>query len=240
MEQIIKGSALGAYITTGAALGNGSYKDASGNDVTYKFVKLDVRDQYSPNAQHRSMVLFCSSSPEIDELYDILKPHLKKDNNGAVVKDRQGCGIIDWRKMKKEAVDDYEELKEAGWTIFPGADVVNVPLRKGSCYRNDKDGNIILDKNGNQIIADTISILVIVKDIRQTQDGPQPTYLAGWDPITQRDQMEQRFYMKPCTTASAHVETIPPMSAAQAQVPPSVAPQQPTAPAPASDPLDEY
>lgn len=219
MEQIIKGATLGAYITTGASLGKGQYQDAAGNTVAYKYVRLSVRDQYTPSAQPRAMLLFCSTSPEIQDLYDILKGYIKKDDQGNTEKDRQGNAVVDWRTLKKSG-DDWEELKEAGWTIFPGADVVNVPLQKGKCYRNDKNGNRIITMNGQPIITDTLQVLVIVKDIRVSGDSTQTTYVSGWDPISQRNELEQRFYQVPVTAQVDNTLELPLMTPTEATLPP--------------------
>lgn len=208
MFKIIKGSELGTYITVGAALCKDTYTDKYGKHIPYKLVKLYVRDLYSPTAKQRTMVLFCSSSSDIEELYNILKLHLMRNDAGEVIKDGLGCGIINWCNLKKHK--DYEKLKNLGWLEFPGAHVVNVPLRKGLCYKNDKNGNILTDKNGRKIKNSSISLFVIVKDIRILGNDlqPQRTFISGWDQLSQRDEMERRYYMYPYAIDSRCAKSI--------------------------------
>jgi len=235
MEQIINAAALGTYITTGAALGKGTYKDANNQDVNYKFVKLDVRDQRAPNAQHRAMMLFCSSSDEIETLYEMLKEHIKHDETGNVLKDRSGCALVDWRDIRLNHKELYQELVDEGWTRWEGMRVENVPLQKGNCYRNDRQGNIMKDKYGNQITASSINILTMVNYIAMTENGPKTYYMAGWDPDSQRNQMEQRFYRNPCVQETAiHDELPPAQPATSAQIPPTAGTTTPPIPASAN------
>ena len=107
---------------------------------------------------------------------------------------------------------------------------VSMPLRKGMCYANDVNGNQIVDRVGNRVKRDHVEVMVIVRCIRPDNNGQSRTdYVSGWDPESQRDRIESRFYTVPVTAQTTGMEQgdeFIPVQPAPAQ-PAQQAPQQP-------------
>lgn len=217
MEAIISAAALGIYTTDGITLSKGKYIDnETGKEVAWTGVKLHVRNARVFCAETRPITLFTASNPAFEELYDVLKDYIKEDEDG-IVKDRNGDARIDMRKLKKS--DDFEYVKN--YMTIEGVEPVTVKLRKGLCYRNDKDGNIRKDKNGNNIVADSVTVLAIVEKMTlNSQGGYDKTYVLGFNPETQRDQIENRFFVNPASTGQQNPFAQQQLSSTSAQVPP--------------------
>ena len=129
---------------------------------------------------------------------------LQKYVDPAIV-DPRGGQVVSLTQLQANQTD-YQMVK--GLLEIPGMMSVSMPLRKGMCYANDVNGNQIRPDDNGQSRTD---------------------YVSGWDPESQRDRIESRFYTVPVTaqaTSIAQGDEFIPVQPAPAQ-PAQQAPQQP-------------
>ena len=107
--------------------------------------------------------------------------------------DAQGGYLVDLAKMKADAavMEEWEGLLE-----FPGGMVVEYPLRKGLCYQNDINGNIVKEKNTNQpVMKDKVNVFVQVDFATVDESGKMSyVYIDRFGLSEQGQRMESRFY----------------------------------------------
>lgn len=68
---------------------------------------------------------------------------------------------------------------------------------------NNADGKRVQTKGGEPVIADTINVLVQIDYIIQDGDKLKTVYFDGFDPDTQGQRMESRFFKEAVTTTQA-------------------------------------
>lgn len=96
--------------------------------------------------------------------------------------------------MEKVRAIESEELE--GKLIRCGLKTMICQLRKGLCERNDVDGNVILTKQGDKIVADKITIIVQVARIEEFGDSTNVVYEQGYSPNEVLDREERRWWRK--------------------------------------------
>ena len=211
MDRIIFGTELSNYRTIGIALGVSKKQNNQGQ--LSKFAVSTVQDTYTGFATPKRTIMF-------EEDMGMAYPILQKYVDPTIV-DPRGGQIVSLTQLKANQ-DDYNMVK--GLLEIPGMMAVSMPLRKGMCYANDVNGSPITDRIGNKVTRDHVEVMVIIRCIRPGDNGQSRTdYVSGWDPESQRDRIESRFYTVPVTaqnTGMAQGDEFIPVQSAQA------APQQ--------------
>lgn len=181
MTSIIQGRELSLYKTVALTLGVS--KKENREKKLSRFVVISMKDAYSPLSKTRRTIIFEDEWPG---LIEALEKHV--DEN---IKDtHEGGKVVSMADFIKS--DDKDLFPILEW---PGMMPQVMPLRKGMCYANDVNGNIVEDKTGAKVTKDKITVMVQVKNIVEGQD--HPNYVDGWDPDTQLNNMESRFYRVP-------------------------------------------
>lgn len=233
MDRIIQGTELSNYRTIGITLGVSKKQNNQGQ--LSKFAVFTVQDTYTGFAAPKRTIMF---EEDMGIAYSILQKYVDP-----AIKDPRGGQVVSLPQLtKQENQADYLMVK--GLLEIPGMMAVSMPLRKGMCYANDINGNTITDRVGNKVKRDHVEVMVIVRCIRPDDNGQSHTdYVSGWDPESQRDRIESRFYTVPvvqqATSMSQGDEFVPvtpvqqaPQQPAPAQQP-APTPQVPPQPAPA-------
>ena len=180
MTSIIQGRDLSVYTTVGLTLGTA--KKANREGKISRFVVVSMKDSYSRLSKTRRTIIFEDEWPG---LIEALSSHVDE-----AIKDSHGGKVVSLASFMKS--DDAKLFPIMEW---PGMMPQVMPLRKGMCYANDVNGNIVTDKTGARVTKDKITVMVQVKNIVEGQD--HPNYVDGWDPDTQLNNMESRFYRVP-------------------------------------------
>lgn len=180
MTSIIQGRDLSVYTTVGLTLGTA--KKANREGKISRFVVVSMKDSYSRLSKTRRTIIFEDEWPG---LIEALSNHVDE-----AIKDSHGGKVVSLASFMKS--DDAKLFPIMEW---PGMMPQVMPLRKGMCYANDVNGNIVTDKTGARVTKDKITVMVQVKNIVEGQD--HPNYVDGWDPDTQLNNMESRFYRVP-------------------------------------------
>lgn len=180
MTSIIQGRDLSVYTTVGLTLGTA--KKANREGKISRFVVVSMKDSYSRLSKTRRTIIFEDEWPG---LIEALSDHVDE-----AIKDSHGGKVVSLASFMKS--DDAKLFPIMEW---PGMMPQVMPLRKGMCYANDVNGNIVTDKTGARVTKDKITVMVQVKNIVEGQD--HPNYVDGWDPDTQLNNMESRFYRVP-------------------------------------------
>ena len=222
MERIIQGTELSNYRTIGITLGTSKKQNNQGQ--ISKFAVFTVQDTYTGFAAPKRTIMF---EEDMGMAFSILQKYVDP-----TIVDPRGGQVVSLTQLQANQAD-YQMVK--GLLEIPGMMAVSMPLRKGMCYANDVNGNQIVDRVGNRVKRDHVEVMVIVRCIRPDDNGQSRTdYVSGWDPESQRDRIESRFYTVPVVqqaTGMAQGDEFVPVQPVQQ------APQQPTSaqqPAPAS------
>lgn len=235
MDRIIQGTELSNYRTIGITLGVSKKQNNQGQ--ISKFAVFTVQDTYTGFATPKRTIMF---EEDMGMSYSILQKYV----DPAIV-DPRGGQVVSLTQLQANQAD-YQMVK--GLLEIPGMMAVSMPLRKGMCYANDVNGNRITDRVGNKVKRDHVEVMVIVRCIRPDDNGQSRTdYVSGWDPESQRDRIESRFYTVPvvqqATSMSQGDEFVPvqpvqqaPQQPAPTQQPTPQVPPQPT-PAPSGAPF---
>ena len=200
---IISGRALSVYNTVALTLGQAKKPNRDGK--ISRFVVISMKDSYSPLSKTRRTIIF-------DDDYIGLVDTLAKYVDKSIV-DPHGGQVISLAAFKASPDAALYPILE-----WPGMMPVVLPLRKGMCYANSIDGQRVVDKTGAPVKKDHVTVMVQVRYIREGAD--RPTYVDGWDDITQLNNIESRFYREP-VVQTANVEDDDP-------IPLQPAPAQPT------------
>lgn len=179
MTSIIQGRDLSVYTTIGLTLGTA--KKANREGKISRFVVVSMKDSYSRLSKTRRTIIFEDEWPGLVETLDKYVDTTIQDTHGGKV-------------VSLGAFQNTDDAKLFPIMEWPGMMPVVMPLRKGMCYANDVNGNVVTDKTGARVTKDKITVMVQVKNIVEGQD--RPNYVDGWDPDTQLNNMESRFYRK--------------------------------------------
>lgn len=211
MTSIIQGKDLSVYTTIGLTLGTA--KKANREGKISRFVVVSMKDSYSRLSKTRRTIIFEDEWPGLVETLDKYVDTSIQDTHGGKV-------------VSLGAFQNSDDAKLFPIMEWPGMMPVVMPLRKGMCYANDVNGNVVTDKTGARVTKDKITVMVQVKNIVEGQD--RPNYVDGWDPDTQLNSMESRFYRVPVvqmgTNDADDTQFVAPAPA------PAQAPQQQQAP----------
>lgn len=213
MTSIIQGRDLSVYTTVGLTLGISKKENRDGKKS--RFVVISMKDSYSRLSKTRRTIIFEDEWPG---LIDTLGKYVDKS-----IKDtHEGGEVVSLAMFQKS-----EDAKLFPIMEWPGMMPQVMPLRKGMCYANDVNGNIVEDRTGAKVTKDKITVMVQVKNIVEGQD--HPNYVDGWDPDTQLNNMESRFYRVPVVQMGANDadDTQFMTPAPQQQPAPQQAPQAP-------------
>lgn len=220
MTSIIQGRDLSVYTTVGLTLGTA--KKANREGKISRFVVVSMKDSYSRLSKTRRTIIFEDEWPGLVETLDKYVDTTIQDTHGGKV-------------VSLGAFQNTDDAKLFPIMEWPGMMPVVMPLRKGMCYANDVNGNVVTDKTGARVTKDKITVMVQVKNIVEGQDSPN--YVDGWDPDTQLNNMESRFYRTPVVqmgtndaddTQFVAPATAPAQAPQQQQAPQQATQQQPT------------
>lgn len=181
MTSIIQGKELSLYKTVALTLGRS--KKENREKKLSRFVVISMKDAYSPLSKTRRTIIFEDEWPGLVEA-------LEKHVDESIKDTHEGGKVVSMSDFIKS--DDKDLFPILEW---PGMMPQVMPLRKGMCYANDVNGNIVEDKTGAKVTKDKITVMVQIKNIVEGQD--HPNYVDGWDPDTQLNNMESRFYRVP-------------------------------------------
>lgn len=212
MTSIIQGRELSLYKTVALTLGKSKKENRDGKKS--RFVVISMKDAYSPLSKTRRTIIFEDEWPG---LIDTLGKYVDK----AIVDTHEGGEVVSMALFQKS-----EDAKLFPILEWPGMMPQVMPLRKGMCYANDVNGAVVEDRTGAKVTKDKITVMVQVKNIVEGQD--HPNYVDGWDPDTQLNNMESRFYRIPVVQIGTTNDDDIPVTPAQQPTP--QAPQQQQAP----------
>lgn len=233
MTSIIQGKELSLYKTVALTLGKS--KRENREHKLSRFVVISMKDAYSPLSKTRRTIIFEDEWPGLVET-------LEKHVDNSIIDTHEGGQVVSMADFIKS-----EDSKLFPILEWPGMMPQVMPLRKGMCYANDVNGKFVEDKTGAKITKDKITVMVQVKNIVEGQD--HPNYVDGWDPDTQLNNMESRFYRVPVVQIGtndaddtqfmtpAPQQQPAPQQAQQAQQAPQQATQQQPAQMPPQQPM---
>lgn len=178
------GSELSVYKTIAIQVGQAKKEGVNGKKSKYAI--FFVKNKKTRNCKTRKLLFFEEDEPALVE-------GLLQYKVGEKVNDRYNIDM----KALRESGD--EDLMDGLWE-FPGMQVVPYKLRKGLCYMNNADGSKVTTKDGTALIVDTIQVLVQIDYIISDGDKLKTVYFDGFDPDTQGQRMESRFFKEPVET----------------------------------------
>lgn len=203
MNERILGKDLSTYKAIAISLGQS--KNENNDGVKSRFVALTLKDKFSIGARKVSHILFEDEigTEAFEELMQCRaigadnKPILDQ-HNGYVV----SAQLVKERSVerKKSDVDNEDPLMLDTLLIWEGGMTQIYKFPGGSRYGNDANGKPTTDKDGNQIVKDSIEVFVQVKDVVIKEDGTRDyTYVSGMNPNTRGERLMRTFFKTPVT-----------------------------------------
>ena len=203
MGNIITGAEISVYKTR--AITMGVAKKENRNGVKAKYLILTAKDAGSLIAKPSRIPLF---EDELGaEVFETLKKYMLLDADGKPVKDttrsKEGNGvIIDLKALK--ASEDAEELE--GLLTLEGGMTMDYYMG-GDHYANDIDGNRVKDGRGNDVIKDTISVFVQVKNMVPGENGAvKYNFFNGMGLHERGQRIKAQFYREAVAKQAAPTE----------------------------------
>lgn len=196
---MIKAKDLSEYSVEQISLNAAEAKFGTFAGKTQRYAVLTMRDIESFAAKPCKLIFWEEDSAAVIEVLSKYVDATKVDPHGGKLVD---LAALDADPMGKRLLTFY------------GIQQVRMPLLKGMCYANQKDGSPLMDKQGNRVMRDSVPVVCQVKYI---MDDGTVVYFPGMDPETARDRIEKSFYQ-------AKVGAIPTPTAQSAQQPPLQAP----------------
>lgn len=190
MSNIVKGSDMSNYVTTGMSLGVA--KKANRDGITAKFVVFTVQDEdggFSGSVRH---IMF--EEDLFPGAIELLAKYRMLDNEGKPVVDAKGGYPINM-----EALENGEDAKRFGrYLRVPGGMVMDYRLKKGKCYANDVDGQRVKDGRNQDVVKEVIPVFVQVKFFMVDENGKMTPNYANKMGLEERgDRLERQFYREP-------------------------------------------
>ena len=177
---MVKGEEISIYevekITLNTATKEAKYGVLQGQKAKYAIVT--ARDIESFLAKPCKIFLF---QEDFEKIINTLEMYVDDSST-----DHLGGKMVDLDKLANDPIG--KNLL----TLY-GIQSVRRPLKKGMCYCNDKDGNLVIDKWGNPVIRDSVNVVCQIDHIND--DGTE-IYYPGRDPETMRDHIESHFFRK--------------------------------------------
>lgn len=199
-NQIINGNELGSYEAIALSLGQAKKENRNGKKA--RFAVFTYQSTYSGRAKPVRDIIFEEDMGS--DTFEKLKEYIKKDAEGNSQKDSRGGYVVDLDKIldAAEANSRAEKRIKRLYLDVPGGMVVPYKLQ-GERYANDINGEPVLNKQNQKVTKTTIRVFVQVERIIPGDDGkPQTIYVGGISPEVKGQEMQDRFYRVPVSTAS--------------------------------------
>ena len=195
MSNIVKGSDMSNYVTTGMSIGVAKKENRDG--VKAKFVVFTVQDEEGGFAGSVRHIMF--EEDLFPGAIELLAKY-RMMNNGQAVTDAKGGYPIDMKALKES-----EDAAQFGrYLRVPGGMVMDYPLKKGLCYANDVNGDRVKDGRGNDVTKSVIPVFVQVKFFMVDENGKMTPNYANKMGLNERgDRLENQFYRTPVNAGPA-------------------------------------
>lgn len=208
MSERILGKDLSTYKAIAISLGESKNENRDG--VKSRFVALTLKDKFSIGAKKVSHILFEDEigSEAFEELMQCRaldadnKPMLDQ-HKGYVV----SVSLVKERSVdrKKKDEDNEDPLMLDSLVTWEGGMTQLYKFPTGSRYGNNADGTPTKDKDGNQIVKDSIEVFVQVKDVIIKEDGSRDyTYVSGMNPNARGERIMRTFFKTPVSNQVAN------------------------------------
>ena len=198
-NQIINGNELGSYEAIALSLGQAKKENRDGKKA--RFAVFTYQSTYSGRAKPVRDIIFEEDMGS--DTFEKLKEYIKKDAENNNMKDSRGGYIVDLDKIldAAEANSRAEKRIKRLYLDVPGGMVVPYKLQ-GERYANDINGEPVLNRQNQKVTKTTIRVFVQVERIIPGDDGkPQTIYVGGISPEVKGQEMQDRFYRVPVSTA---------------------------------------
>jgi len=190
MSNIVKGSDMSNYVTTGMSVGVA--KKANRDGITSKFVVFTVQDEDGGFAGSVRHIMF--EEDLFPGAIQLLGKYKMLNDQGQPVQDAKGGYPINMKALKSS--EDAEAFSR--YLRVPGGMVMNYRLKKGSCYANDIDGNRVKDGRNQDVTKEVIPVFVQVKFFMVDEGGKMTPNYANKMGLEERgDRLERQFYREP-------------------------------------------
>jgi hypothetical protein len=212
MSERILGKDLSTYKAIAISLGQS--KNENNDGVKSRFVALTLKDKFSIGARKVSHILF-EDEIGTEAFEELMQCRAIGADNKPILDQHQGyvvsAKLVKERSVerKKEDVDNEDPLMLDTLLTWEGGMTQIYKFPNGPRYGNNADGQATKDKDGNQIVKDSIEVFVQVKDVVIKEDGTRDyTYVSGMNPNTRGERLMRTFFKTPVanTTAEAPIE----------------------------------
>lgn len=222
---------IGMFIANTISLGVAKNENRDGENA--KFVAISYGDAMCANNGSVTRIIFEDQFPGLWEFLENFKTGQKDRHEGELIDIEKLASSDALNITNPNIILRRKAMRYMDLLAPDGAMYVVMPLKKGACYGNNRDGEPTRDKNGNIVIVDSVRVFAQAS-MATVNDNGEIHYTWKVDPATERDNIEKRFYINPvepqATVDVATSSAVPQPEPAPAQQPAQQA--QPAQPAP--------
>lgn len=217
MERIL-GKDLSTYKAIAISLGQSKNENSDGKKS--RFVALTLKDKSSIGARKVSHILFEDEigAEAFEELMQcrligadnkpVIDDHGGYVVNVALVAERSADRIKKDAEIKEKMGDDdkpEDPLMLNTMLKWEGGMTMLYKFPTGMRYGNNADGQPTKDKDGNQIVKDSVEVFVQVKDIVIKEDGTRDyQFVSGLNPNARGERIMKTFFKTPVANQVAN------------------------------------
>lgn len=223
---------IGMFIANTISLGIAKNTNRDGENA--KFVAISYGDAMCANNGSVTRIIFEDQFPGLFEFLSEFKTGQKDRHEGELVDVEKVATCDALNTGNPNIILRRKAMRYMDLLAPDGAMYVTMPLKKGACYGNQRDGSPALDKDGKPVVVDSVRVFAQAS-MATIDDNGEIHYTWKVDPASERDNIERRFYIHP-VEPQATINVAP--SSAVPQPEPAPTPQpaqqaQPAQPAPA-------
>lgn len=187
MTNFMDGGCVSTFTAQFIALGQAQNENSNG--VKSRYIMLGLKNKKSFIGKVQKIMLF-EGDDFTSDVYELLKKYSTPSQSHA--------GGFDVNISAFKNSDEFKADPER-WGLllnYPGGMTVEYKFAKGLCYANNIDGQPVVDKLGNHVMKDSVSVFCQVDFYTPGENGTMvPHYIEPYSPSTQGQRIESKFFM---------------------------------------------
>jgi hypothetical protein len=227
MTNFMDGGSVSTFTAQFIALGQA--QNANSNNVKSRYIMLGLKNKKSFIGKVQKIMLF-EGDDFTSDVYELLKKYSTPSQS------HEGGFDVNISAFKNS--DEFKADPER-WGLllnYPGGMTIEYKFAKGLCYANNINGQPVVDKLGNHVMKDSVSVFCQVDFYTPGENGTMvPHYIEPYSPSTQGQRIESKFFMTAVSQNDNDGIYVAPVQQPTAQptqqaAAPQAAAQQPTQP----------
>lgn len=219
MTNFMDGGSVSTFMAQFIVLGQA--QNENNNGVKSRYIMLGLKNKKSFIGKVQKIMLF-EGDDFTSDVYELLKKYSTPSSH---------AGGFDVNLSTFKNSEEFKADPER-WGLllnYPGGMTIEYKFAKGLCYANNIDGQPVVDKLGNHVMKDSVSVFCQVDFYTPGENGAMvPHYIEPYSPSTQGQRIESKFFMNAVSNSNNDgIYVAPQPIVQQATVQQATAPQAP-------------